>query len=205
MTHIALAADIDRFPPDFFQSRILLLWSMEIINLRFLCIVLLNKVSNTKNLVFSPYSITLALAMTYGGAGDETANEMRQALQVELPEDRFHKSWNNLDQWLANLEKDSNKNDEGFDLQISNAVWVQQGYPFLESYLDLLAKYYGAGLQTTDFVQFPEESRLSINNFVADQTLSKDKKSNSTRRHPPFNPHGTGQSETLKCTLASAI
>ena len=173
VTHIALAADIDRFPPDSFPNPDLTSLVDGNNKFAFSLYRAINKVSNTKNLVFSPYSITLALAMTYGGAGDETANEMRQALQVELPEDRFHKSWNNLDQWLANLEKDSNKNDEGFDLQISNAVWVQQGYPFLESYLNLLAEYYGAGLQTTDFVQFPEESRLSINNLVADQTHQK--------------------------------
>ena len=180
VTHIVLAADIDRLPPDSFPNPDLTSLVDGNNKFAFSMYRAINKVSNSKNLVFSPYSISLALAMTYGGARGETAKEMEQALQIELPEDRFHKSWNNLDQWLATLEEDSNQNDEGFDLQISNAVWVQQGYPFLESYLNLLAEYYGAGLQTTDFVQFPEESQIGHKQSCCRSDSSKDKKSNST-------------------------
>ena len=173
MEPVFLEAAIDRLPPNSFPDPDLL--SLVDGNNEFALSMyrVINKVSNSKNLVFSPYSISLALAMAYGGARAETAKEMTQALQIELPEDRFYKSWNNLDQWLADLEKDRNQTDEGIDLQISNAVWVQQGYPFLESYLNLLAEYFGAGLQTTNFAQFPEESRLAINNLAADQTHQK--------------------------------
>ena len=171
--NVFLAADVERLPPDSFPDPDLNSLVEGNNKFAFSMYRAINKDSDSNNLVFSPYSISLALAMTYGAARGETAKEMEQALQIALPEDRFHKSWNNLDQWLASLEEDSNKNGKGFDLQISNAVWVQQGYPFLESYLNLLAENYGAGLQTTDFVQFPEESRLAINNLAADQTHQK--------------------------------
>ncbi|ELZ06400.1 proteinase inhibitor I4 serpin [Natrialba chahannaoensis JCM 10990] len=38
-----------------------------------------------ENLFFSPYSVSVALAMTYAGARGETAAEMREALRYELP------------------------------------------------------------------------------------------------------------------------
>ncbi|ELY29910.1 proteinase inhibitor I4 serpin [Natrialba magadii ATCC 43099] len=38
-----------------------------------------------ENLFFSPYSVSVALAMTYAGARGETADEMREALRYDLP------------------------------------------------------------------------------------------------------------------------
>jgi serpin B len=62
---------------------------------------------------------------------------------------------------------------QGFQLDIANATWGQSGYPFLSSYLDLLAQNYGAGLQTVDFANNPEAARKDINDWVAQQTQNK--------------------------------
>ena len=53
------------------------------------------------NLVFSPASISIALAMTYAGAAGTTASEMAQTLHFTLPPDRLHPALNALDQPLA--------------------------------------------------------------------------------------------------------
>jgi serpin B len=134
---------------------------------------ILNQDGPQKNLVFSPYSISLALAMTYGGAKGETANEMQQVLRITQSVDGYNESWNNLDQWLSMRAENPGVSEEGYKLKITNAVWAQQDYPFLESYLEQLARYFGAGLQTTDFERFPEESRIAINNWVAEETAEK--------------------------------
>ncbi|MCI5159417.1 MAG: serpin family protein, partial [Candidatus Electrothrix sp. AUS1_2] len=42
------------------------------------------------NLFFSPYSITSALAMTYGGARSDTAEEMADTLHFSLDPDKIH-------------------------------------------------------------------------------------------------------------------
>jgi serpin B len=123
------------------------------------------------NLFYSPYSISLALAMTYGGARTETEEQMADALRFSLPQNRLHPAFNALALELDNRgEGAQGKDGEGFRLNIVNAIWGQQDYPFLGDFLDLLAVNYGAGLRVLDFIGATEESRVTINDWVSDQT-----------------------------------
>jgi len=123
------------------------------------------------NLFFSPYSISLALAMTYAGARGETAQQMADTLHFILSQDRLHPAFNSLDIELSQRgEGAKGKDGEGFRLHIVNAIWGQEGYKFLSEFLDVLAENYGAGLRPLDFANAPEESRITINNWVSDQT-----------------------------------
>jgi len=123
------------------------------------------------NLFYSPYSISLALAMTYAGARVETEQQMADALHFTLSHNRLHPAFNSLDIELGKRgEGAEGKDDEGFRLHIVNAIWGQKGYHFLPTFLDVLAENYGAGLRPLDFASTPEESRLIINNWVSDQT-----------------------------------
>jgi serpin B len=123
------------------------------------------------NLFYSPYSISLALAMTYAGARGETAQQIADTLQFLLEQDRLHPAFNWLDAELARRgEGAEGKDEEGFRLNIVNAIWGQKDYEFLSEFLDVLAENYGAGLRILDFITETEESRLAINDWVYDQT-----------------------------------
>jgi serpin B len=123
------------------------------------------------NLFYSPYSISLALAMTYAGARGKTEQQMANTLCFILPQDRLHPAFNSLDIELSRRgEGAKGKDEEGFRLNIVNAIWGQENYEFLSKFLDLLAENYGAGLRPLDFANAPEESRITINNWVSDQT-----------------------------------
>jgi serpin B len=123
------------------------------------------------NLFFSPYSISLALAMTYGGARGETAVQMANTLHYQLPQGALHPAFNALGIELANRgEGAQGKDGKGFRLNIVNAIWGQKDYKFISSYLDLLAENYGAGLRVLDFIKSPDPSREVINQWVSDQT-----------------------------------
>jgi serpin B len=123
------------------------------------------------NFFYSPYSISLALAMTYAGARGETEQQMADTLHFILPQDRLHPAFNGLDLELARRgEGARGKDGEGFRLNVVNALWGQEGFQFLSAFLDVLAEDYGAGLRLLDFVNAPEESRVTINDWVSDQT-----------------------------------
>ena len=123
------------------------------------------------NLFYSPYSISLALAMTYAGSRGETEKQMADTLHFTLPQDRLHPALNSLDLKLASRgEGAEGKDEEGFRLNIANSIWGQEDYDFLDEFLDVLAENYGAGLRLLDFISAPEASRITINNWVSDRT-----------------------------------
>jgi serpin B len=123
------------------------------------------------NLFYSPYSISLALAMTYAGARGVTAQQMASALQFSLSQEKLHPAFNALALALASRAKDApDDKSQGFQLNVANALWGQSGFQFEPSFLDLLAVNYGAGMRLVDFKQDPEKARLAINDWVAQQT-----------------------------------
>jgi serpin B len=127
-----------------------------------------------ENLFYSPYSISLALAMAYAGAQGETAEQMAETLHYALPQDRLHPAFNALDQALTSRgEGAAGKDDEGFRLNIANAMWGQENYGFRDAYLDRLARNYGAGLRVLDFANAPEKARAQINDWVSEETEGK--------------------------------
>ena len=126
------------------------------------------------NVFFSPHSIEEALSMTYAGAAGATASQMRSVLAYALPDDKIHQAMNGLDLALESrghgqVGVDGNP----FKLSVANALWGQTGYSFLPTFLDTLAQSYGAGVRPLDFVQAPDPSRITINDWVASATNDK--------------------------------
>lgn len=120
------------------------------------------------NLFFSPYSVSTALAMTYGGARGETARQMADVLHFSLGQQRLHAAF------AAMLSSDRAAEEEsGHRLHLANALWGQKGYYFLEEFLALTKTHYGAGLREVDFAQATEQARLTINQWVEGETEHK--------------------------------
>lgn len=120
------------------------------------------------NLCFSPYSISTALAMTYGGARGETAKQMAQTLHFNLPPNQLHTA-------LAALEADLNAVQKRGEVQVAeaNSLWPQQGFAFLPDYLALCRKYYGTSITLVDYRNDAEAARKTINDWVEAKTNRK--------------------------------
>lgn len=128
--------------------------------------------SENGNLILSPFSISLALAMTYAGARGETESQMAQALHF-APQEQLHPAFNSLDQTLTKQTINLDKDQEPLQLNIANAVWAEQTFTFLKEYLDVIARNYGAGIHISDFINNAEPTRKEINNWVSDKTEEK--------------------------------
>jgi serpin B len=122
------------------------------------------------NLFFSPYSISLALAMTYAGARGETAEQMAVTLHYTLPPSELHERFHALNQELTGAAA-----GDAFELHLANSLWAQSGYPFHAEYLALLADLYESELREVDFVDpdAREQARQAINEWVSDETQGK--------------------------------
>jgi serpin B len=120
------------------------------------------------NLFFSPYSISTALAMTYAGARGETKTQMANVMHFDLNQQQFHEG-------IAQLQGELNEAGKkgAFELNVANALWVQEGYKLLKGYLSLLEEQYKAKPHEADFVKATEEARRKINSWVEEKTNGK--------------------------------
>jgi serpin B len=118
------------------------------------------------NLVFSPYSISSALAMTYAGARGETALQMKHALHFDKSETRLHPLFSQLD---AALKAAQGRNE----LSMANSLWPEEKYPFHDEFLSLLKNDYGATVTPLDFGRDANKARTIINRWVDGKTRHK--------------------------------
>jgi serpin B len=123
---------------------------------------------NTGNLFFSPYSISTALAMTYGGARGQTAKEMAQVLHFNLPEAQVHSGFASLIGQINELGK-----GKQLSLSVANSLWCQQSYHFTDSFLKLVHDSYFAEARLVDFIHQTEPTRRQINSWIEQKTQDK--------------------------------
>jgi serpin B len=70
---------------------------------------------------------------------------------------------------LASLNAEHN----GYQLRVADALWAEQDESFLDSFLKLTKADYAAGFRKVDFKHAPEAVRVTINQWVAEQTAGK--------------------------------
>jgi len=131
--------------------------------------------SKDGNIIFSPFSISLALSMAMAGAETTTEQTMANALQFSLTSNKIHPSFNALLLAIEESQEQTPTDIEGshFQLNMANSIWGEEDFEFKAAFLETLARQYGAGLFTVDFKENPEGARLAINDWVAEETEQK--------------------------------
>jgi serpin B len=118
------------------------------------------------NMFFSPYSIFTAMAMCYEGAESTTKEEMSNVFYFPLNK-------NVLEISLMGMIEQINSDNENYELETANALWIQQSFPVKEQYISNVETYYYGNVTNLDFVDQPEESKNAINEWVAEKTNDK--------------------------------
>ncbi len=116
--------------------------------------------SEDGNLVYSPASLALAFAMLREGAGGDTADEIDAVLH--LPPSR-QLDCNTLLRELVEV-------GEGDTVEVNDALFVDPSLAVEPGYLEQIKKWYGAGVEQTDF---PGPALGDINSWVDDKTRGR--------------------------------
>lgn len=121
------------------------------------------KVSESDNLVYSPFSITPAFGMVTLGAKGETLKQLNATFHLGN-EPKVHQS-------IGMLQRDilSSTSDD-ITITVANKAWIQNDYSILRTYRKNLKKYYKAAMYRVDFINEPELSRQTINLAVESDT-----------------------------------
>lgn len=130
-------------------------------NFNAFAVELYNKIApQDGNAIFSPSNIATMLGMLHRGAVGKTAEALEETLRTGLA---------NGD--LQNAFKDAvASKPSGVVLNISNALWVQEGVEIKEEYKNSICSDYCGVVETLDFRTDTEASRQRINQVVKDQT-----------------------------------
>ncbi|MBI4951079.1 MAG: serpin family protein [Myxococcales bacterium] len=115
------------------------------------------------NLAVSPASLSMALAMTWGGAVGDTAAEMQKVMHFEGSATEVATGAGKL---AAELQDPSRQ----VTFQIANRLFGEKSYAFEQPFLDATKRAFGAGLEAVDFKTGFEAARGTINTWVADHT-----------------------------------
>uniref|UniRef100_A0A8C8SWB8 Serpin domain-containing protein n=1 Tax=Pelusios castaneus TaxID=367368 RepID=A0A8C8SWB8_9SAUR len=132
----------------------------------------LNEDFASKNIIFSPLSISAALGMVLLGARGNTQTQIQKVSII-----------NGAGQILENLNLNSklfhdilsaiNKPTTSYELAIANRLYGEKTFHFLQQYLVCIQKMYQAELKPTDFRNAAEETREEINLWVESFTKGK--------------------------------
>uniref|UniRef100_A0A672SU02 Leukocyte elastase inhibitor-like n=1 Tax=Sinocyclocheilus grahami TaxID=75366 RepID=A0A672SU02_SINGR len=122
--------------------------------------------NTSKNVFYSPISITSALAMVLLGAKGNTAAQMFKVISHMSPhvkEDQIHSSFNKL---MSELKKPG----APYVLSLANRLYGEQSYQFVEKFINDTKRYYEAKLEEVDFKKKSEAARVDINKWVEKKT-----------------------------------
>ena len=152
--------------------------------------------AQNENQFLSPYSASLALAMTEAGARGKTRTQMRETLHFSLPEETLHRTFGSLHRTIDSYGPDATPTETTtetptapgsssgsetptlskgipFELTDANALWGQSGFPYSHAFLHTLETDYGAALHEVDFREHADRARRKINRWVNDRTKRK--------------------------------
>lgn len=118
-----------------------------------------------ENIMVSPLSVSLALAMTYNGANGETQTAMEKTLKVYgLTPDDINQTYQDLVNALQSL-------DPKVLLEIANAIFYRDDFLVEDEFVTLNKNYYDAEVSPLDFDS--PEALNTINGWVAEKTHDK--------------------------------
>ncbi len=125
----------------------------------------LNNEDSTKNIMISPLSATLALAMTYNGAAGYTKTAFENTFHLNgLTTEEINQSMLDLCDALISVDK-------LVDMKIANSIWYRNTFHVENDFLNTNKKYYHAEVKALNFDD--PNSKNVINNWVDKQTNHK--------------------------------
>ena len=116
-----------------------------------------------KNVFFSPFGISEALAVCFSGAEGETAAQMAKVLGFPNEGSEVHEEFK-----LLHLVQESLEQSEQIDYAMANSLWSK--IPLLQSYLEFSERAYGAELFKIDD---PGASLAQMDAWVKENTNGK--------------------------------
>ena len=115
-----------------------------------------------ENIMISPLSVSMALAMTLNGAQGETFDAMRETLKLSgMNLDEVNDGYRSLIKLLVELDLE-------VKLRVANSIWHDDGFPVKQDFLERVKDAFGASVEELNFKDPASVNR--INDWVNSNT-----------------------------------
>ena len=127
-----------------------------------------------ENVLLSPLSLSMALALLQGGAGGETQREIDQMLGVSGG------AAGELDRLYEDLLQSWEGLSGEVELAIANSIWSRQGSPLAAEFIRSRQQFYEAEIRPVDFAE-PPQVLAAIHEWISQETQGRISELLSTR------------------------
>uniref|UniRef100_A0A914E7S0 Serpin domain-containing protein n=1 Tax=Acrobeloides nanus TaxID=290746 RepID=A0A914E7S0_9BILA len=124
-----------------------------------------NPYATSQSTIISPISISIALAMCYAGAKNQTANQISQAIAGDASSDEI------LD-YFSIIMTQLNYQDKSNVLDSANRIYVQENFQLLQNYKQIIINKFQGQFEDIDFSN-SEAAAQNINSFIEQATHGK--------------------------------
>lgn len=122
---------------------------------------------SNENLFFSPYCVASSFAFLYPGSRGETKTEIQRFFHFSTNSQENSRFFNTLNTAIINMP------DSAGQVNIANALWVQNEYKIVPDFLQQTKNYFNSELYLQDFINNPQKSCDTINKWVSEKTNHK--------------------------------
>lgn len=112
------------------------------------------KKSSNENIIFSPFSISSAIGMTYAGAGGSTYEQMRKVMHFDT----------GMNTPLAFRALNHPYLNPHSSVKIANKIWVAKGAVIKPKFSEIVRDYYNSGVERANFI-IPDSCKKATNNI----------------------------------------
>jgi len=120
------------------------------------------ELKSDENIVLSPLSLNMALAMVWNGANGDTRQGIQQAMGMQ------NYSQAEVNNYFLNLRKELTTVDPDVKLALANSIWYDNGFPVKTDFITVNKNYYDAEVNEIDF-RAPDAPD-QINQWCSDNT-----------------------------------
>lgn len=139
---------------------------------------------------FSPVSLNVAMGMVYGGARNNTAQEISKVMGFLNYDDKYLSEFSDYLNYLNSLEKDT-----ALEFYMANKVFLEKTYEILPEYSKTILQYFEGTFESSDFKNNFRDEEKNIKLWVSEMTKN---------RIENLLPIGT-LDKTVKMVLVNAI
>ena len=118
-----------------------------------------------ENIFFSSPSISTAFSILYEGAKGDTAAEIQDVFGFPTDDNERQVGF------ISFINMMNQKNNDENTIQMSNALWLANGFTPLPEYINTAITYYDSSIDTVNFTT--DDGRLEINDWVKSKTQDR--------------------------------